>query len=215
MHTHTHNIRIYRTALQTTTELRGKRLVLRHAIAPHLLLQLSRHLLTPGEEGAWVGASLSQNTSVGRPGGKGRNWWKIIEFQILKFQLHCGFSLSVEIIYTHFRAISHCMQPFMFWVSSLSFRATSVQFSIKFRHAYFGILWFCIHQFSLQCISRYRYYIEASIQHCPVEAGTRLCWVRLVPESGHWAICICHTDNWSVAWQLTADSTIAPQSVQT
>ena len=38
-----------------TTELRRKRLVLRHAIAPHLLLQLSRHLLTPGEEGAWAG----------------------------------------------------------------------------------------------------------------------------------------------------------------
>ena len=35
------------------------------------------------------------------------------------------------------------------------------------------------------------------------EAGTGLCYV-LVPESGHWAICICHTDNWSVSWQLTA-----------
>ena len=54
----------------------------RHAIAPHLLLQLSRHLLTPGEEGAWVGASLSQNTSVGRPGGKGRKENRVPDFKV-------------------------------------------------------------------------------------------------------------------------------------
>ena len=152
-----------------------------------------------------MGASLSQNTSVGRSGGKGRNWWKIIEFQILKFQLHCGFSLSVEIIYTHFRAISHCMQPFMFWVSSLSFRATSVQFSIKFRHAYFGILWFCIHQFSLQWydtryLSKHQY-------------STAL--LRLAPDSDVWGWCqsldteqsvsvTLTTGVWPDSWQLTA-----------
>ena len=71
MHAHTHNIRIYRSALQTTTELRGKRLVLRHAIAPHLLLPLRRHLLTPGRrEAGWDGRIIITKYFSWPVGGK-------------------------------------------------------------------------------------------------------------------------------------------------
>ena len=70
-------------------------------------------LVNTGEEGAWVGWAHHYHKIL-QLAGRGEKVGKKNEFQILKFQLHCRFALSVEIIYTHFRAISHCMQPFMF-----------------------------------------------------------------------------------------------------